>query len=123
MVQATREELRIIAGETSSDELARLANILVRNLEELERMNSDHKAQTQEGFERLDNNIRELGHEVKTGFGKIFNQDDGLAGKVTVINAELKHKPGYRGLYGALVAQLTLFLAIVVAMARIANLI
>ena len=123
MGQAARGELRDFAEATSSHELAELAKILERNLKELERMNIDHKAQTQDGLKRLDKILRDLAKEVNAGFGKIFNQDDGLAGKVTAIDAELKHKPDYRGLYRALITQLALFVAVTVGLARFFGLI
>ncbi len=128
MSQAARGELRDFADVTSSHEMAELARILERNLEELEGMNTNHKEQTASGLAGLEKNLVKLGTEVSTGFDRIFNrfdiisgrfdsifnQEDGLAGKITAISIELKHKPSHKVFYGAVVAQLTLLVGILI---------
>lgn len=128
MSQAARGELRDFADVTRSQEMAELAKILQRNLEELESMNKKQKEQTALGLAGLEKNLVHLGKEVSTGFERvfnrfdtvssrfdsIFNQEDGLAGKITAIGIELNHKPGHKVFYGAVVAQLTLLVGILV---------
>lgn len=118
MNRAAREELRDFASNTSSDELTKLANILERNLEEIERMNIEYKAQTAAGLKRLEEEIKHLGKQVKTTYDRIFNHGDGLDKKITAIETELKHKPSHKVLYTALFAQVTLFVAIVFGLAQ-----
>ncbi len=113
MVQASQRELREVAGTASTDELKRFAQILERNLKALERMNTDHKEQTEAGHTRLENNLVVLGTQVSEGFERIFKQDGGLAGSITAIQTELKHKPDYKGLYGAVFAQIAGVVAII----------
>jgi hypothetical protein len=128
MREAAREELRKFADATSSQEMADLAIILLRNLKELENMSTSHKEQTATGLAGLKENLVGLGKEVTTGFERvfnrfdtissrfdsIFNQEDGLAARIMAIGIELKHKPGHKVFYGAVVAQLTLLVGILV---------
>ena len=117
MSQTAAEELREFAREKSSGKMADLANILLRHLEEVERMNRENKAQTEAGFDRLEKDLKELGTQVSGGFEKIFKHD-GLAGKIKVIETKLENKPSHRALYGALLAQLTPLAAIVFGLAQ-----
>ena len=119
MSQTAAEELRDFARDNSSDKMAGLATILLRYLEETERMNHENKAQTEAGFDRLENDLKELGTQVSGGFDKIFKQDDGLAGRITAIETELAHKPSHKAFYGALLAQVTLLVAIVFGLAQL----
>ncbi len=113
MGQASQSELREYAATASTDELKRLARILERIFKDLERMNIEHKSQTETGLARLDKNLIALGKQVSMGFDRIFSQDGGLAGSITAIQTELKHKPDHKALYGAVLAQIAGVVAII----------
>jgi hypothetical protein len=119
MSQTAAEELRDFARDKSSDKMAELATILLLYLQDVERMNHENKTQTEAGFHRLEKDLKDLGTQVSGGFEKIFQQDDGLAGRITAIETELEHKPSHKAFYGALLAQLTLLVAIVFGLAQL----